>query len=181
MPVGGGKIFAAEKVVVTQPTEGDFKAFSAVCTHQGCVVAKIERRGHRLHLPRQQVLDQGRLGGERSGHQGARGAEGHRRRRRDHVSLTPPPSSALTVSTGHGASSRMCWAVLPVISLPTGDAARSPITIRSASLVHGGAEDRLGGGLPVGRLQHLVLDPGLGRARRRSRRCPAALAKLGWE
>ena len=27
---------------MTQPTEGDFKAFSAVCTHQGCVVAKIE-------------------------------------------------------------------------------------------------------------------------------------------
>jgi Rieske Fe-S protein len=41
VPVGGGKIFAAEKVVVTQPTEGDFKAFSAVCTHQGCVVSKI--------------------------------------------------------------------------------------------------------------------------------------------
>ncbi len=42
VPVGGGKIFAADKVVVTQPTEGDFKAFSALCTHQGCVVSKIE-------------------------------------------------------------------------------------------------------------------------------------------
>jgi Rieske Fe-S protein len=42
VPVGGGKIFAAEKVVVTQPTKGDFKAFSAVCTHQGCVVAEIK-------------------------------------------------------------------------------------------------------------------------------------------
>ena len=28
--------------MVTQPTEGDFKAFSALCTHQGCVVSKIE-------------------------------------------------------------------------------------------------------------------------------------------
>ncbi len=44
VPVGSGKIFAGEKVVVTQPTEGDFKAFSAVCTHQGCVVAKIEAK-----------------------------------------------------------------------------------------------------------------------------------------
>lgn len=42
VPVGGGTIFDDEKVVVTQPTEGDFKAFTAVCTHQGCVVDKVE-------------------------------------------------------------------------------------------------------------------------------------------
>ncbi len=41
IPVGGGKIFADQKVVVTQPTSGDFKAFSAVCTHQSCVVADV--------------------------------------------------------------------------------------------------------------------------------------------
>jgi Rieske Fe-S protein len=41
IPVGSGKIFTAEKVVVTQPASGDFKAFSAVCTHMGCIVATI--------------------------------------------------------------------------------------------------------------------------------------------
>jgi nitrite reductase/ring-hydroxylating ferredoxin subunit len=40
--VGGGKIFASEKVVVTQPTEGEFKAFDATCTHQGCLVSKVQ-------------------------------------------------------------------------------------------------------------------------------------------
>jgi Rieske Fe-S protein len=37
IPVGGGKVFAGPKVVVTQPVKGQFKAFSAVCTHVGCV------------------------------------------------------------------------------------------------------------------------------------------------
>ncbi|QSR31486.1 (2Fe-2S)-binding protein [Nocardioides sp. S5] len=41
VPVGGGTIVDAEKVVVTQPTEGDFKAFSSICTHQGCPVTAI--------------------------------------------------------------------------------------------------------------------------------------------
>ena len=38
VPVGGCFVVAGSKVVLTQPTEGDFKAFSAVCTHQGCLV-----------------------------------------------------------------------------------------------------------------------------------------------
>jgi Rieske Fe-S protein len=41
IPVGGGKIFAAEKVVVTQPVKGSYRAFSAVCTHVGCLVSEI--------------------------------------------------------------------------------------------------------------------------------------------
>lgn len=41
VPVGGGAIYPDDKVVVTQPTKGDFKAFSAVCTHQGCVVSEV--------------------------------------------------------------------------------------------------------------------------------------------
>lgn len=42
VPVGGGYINVAEKVVVTQPTEGTFKAFSVNCTHKGCPVSAIE-------------------------------------------------------------------------------------------------------------------------------------------
>jgi Rieske Fe-S protein len=42
IPVGGGKVYDVEKVVVTQPKAGEFKAFSAICTHKGCTVAKVE-------------------------------------------------------------------------------------------------------------------------------------------
>jgi len=42
VPVGGGTILSADKVVVTQPTKGHFKAFSAICTHMGCPVGSIE-------------------------------------------------------------------------------------------------------------------------------------------
>ena len=41
IPVGGGKVFMSHKVVVTQPTKGVFKAFSAVCTHVGCVCNQV--------------------------------------------------------------------------------------------------------------------------------------------
>lgn len=41
VPVGSGVIDDDLKAVVTQPTEGDFKAFSYVCTHQGCPVTEI--------------------------------------------------------------------------------------------------------------------------------------------
>ena len=41
VPVGGGTVVETARVVVTQPVEGEFKAFSAVCPHQGCLVAEV--------------------------------------------------------------------------------------------------------------------------------------------
>lgn len=41
VPVGGGLVLKDAKIVVTQPMKGEFKAFSAVCTHQGCLVGKV--------------------------------------------------------------------------------------------------------------------------------------------
>jgi Rieske Fe-S protein len=41
IPEGGGTVFAAQKVVVTQPRKGEFKAFSAICTHQNCLVSRV--------------------------------------------------------------------------------------------------------------------------------------------
>ncbi|MDX3353017.1 Rieske (2Fe-2S) protein [Streptomyces sp. ME01-24h] len=41
VPVGGGTVITDKKVVVTQPQAGEFKAFSAVCTHQGCLVNSV--------------------------------------------------------------------------------------------------------------------------------------------
>jgi Rieske Fe-S protein len=41
IPVGGGKVYTAAKVVVTQPSKGKFMAFSAICTHVGCICNQV--------------------------------------------------------------------------------------------------------------------------------------------
>ncbi|WP_424214487.1 Rieske (2Fe-2S) protein [Streptomyces sp. BI20] len=41
VPVGGGTVLKDEKLVITQPTAGAFHCFTAVCTHQGCLVNKV--------------------------------------------------------------------------------------------------------------------------------------------
>ncbi|MDF3299640.1 Rieske (2Fe-2S) protein [Streptomyces tropicalis] len=43
IPEGGGMIFKEPAMVVTQPTKGEFKAFSSKCTHQGCPVTGISK------------------------------------------------------------------------------------------------------------------------------------------
>ena len=49
VPVGGGKIYKSQKIVVTQPKQGEFKAFSAVCTHRGCTVGSVS--DGKIHCP----------------------------------------------------------------------------------------------------------------------------------
>jgi len=39
--VGSGVVYDGPKVVVTQPSEGDIRGFTAVCPHQGCLVSEV--------------------------------------------------------------------------------------------------------------------------------------------
>lgn len=41
IPEGSGVIFADQGVVVTQPTAGQFKGFTNICTHQQCPVTEV--------------------------------------------------------------------------------------------------------------------------------------------
>ncbi len=65
IPVGGGKIFKEQNVVVTQPTAGQFKAFSATCTHMGCTVSTVENGviGCNCHFSKFSVADGSVKGG----------------------------------------------------------------------------------------------------------------------
>jgi Rieske Fe-S protein len=42
VPVGSGVFLEGKRLVVTQPTAGDFHAFIAICTHQGCNITDVE-------------------------------------------------------------------------------------------------------------------------------------------
>ena len=49
VPVGSGVILKDQKIVVTQPQKGTFRAFTAVCTHQGCTVGTVS--GDQIECP----------------------------------------------------------------------------------------------------------------------------------
>ncbi|MFI1175824.1 Rieske (2Fe-2S) protein [Streptomyces melanogenes] len=42
IPVGGAKLYREQRLMVSCPAKGEYKAFSAQCTHAGCVLDKIE-------------------------------------------------------------------------------------------------------------------------------------------
>jgi Rieske Fe-S protein len=41
IPVGGGAVFPDRRVVVTQPSPGEFRGFGIVCTHDGCELDRV--------------------------------------------------------------------------------------------------------------------------------------------
>ena len=41
VPTGGGVILDSDGIVITQPTAGEFKGFTNICTHMGCPVSNI--------------------------------------------------------------------------------------------------------------------------------------------
>ncbi|HUC35541.1 MAG TPA: Rieske (2Fe-2S) protein [Acidimicrobiales bacterium] len=42
IPLGGGIVLASAKVVLSRSKTGDVHGFSAVCTHQGCIVGTVQ-------------------------------------------------------------------------------------------------------------------------------------------
>ncbi|MFI1951734.1 ubiquinol-cytochrome c reductase iron-sulfur subunit [Streptomyces xinghaiensis] len=45
VPVGGARLYREQRVLVSRPAEDEYKAFSAVCTHQRCVLSAVEGTG----------------------------------------------------------------------------------------------------------------------------------------
>ncbi|WP_189537388.1 Rieske (2Fe-2S) protein [Streptomyces roseolilacinus] len=42
VPVGGARLYREQRLLVHRPAPGEYKAFSAQCTHAGCVLDRIE-------------------------------------------------------------------------------------------------------------------------------------------
>jgi len=65
IPVGGGKVYKDQHVVVTQPEAGQYKAFTSVCTHNGCDVSTVRNNviGCACHKSNFSALDGSVKGG----------------------------------------------------------------------------------------------------------------------
>ncbi|MFI0789364.1 Rieske (2Fe-2S) protein [Streptomyces lydicus] len=44
VPVGGARLYREDRLVVSQPTKGRYKCFSAKCTHAGCILSDVEKK-----------------------------------------------------------------------------------------------------------------------------------------
>ncbi|MFD7104067.1 Rieske (2Fe-2S) protein [Streptomyces celluloflavus] len=44
VPVGGAKLYREDRLLVSQPAKGEFKCFSAKCTHAGCVLSEVDKK-----------------------------------------------------------------------------------------------------------------------------------------
>ncbi|MDI1464376.1 Rieske (2Fe-2S) protein [Catellatospora sp. KI3] len=49
VPVDGGKVYETAQVVVVQPQQGVYKAFTSVCTHRQCQVGSVA--GNQIACP----------------------------------------------------------------------------------------------------------------------------------
>jgi nitrite reductase/ring-hydroxylating ferredoxin subunit len=49
VPVGGGLVLASQLVVVTQPKSGEFKGFTAICSHRHCLLGTVSNGA--VHCP----------------------------------------------------------------------------------------------------------------------------------
>ncbi|MCK1796462.1 Rieske (2Fe-2S) protein [Streptomyces sp. XM4193] len=43
VPVGGARLYRDDRLLISQPEQGKYRAFSAVCTHGGCVLSSVEK------------------------------------------------------------------------------------------------------------------------------------------
>lgn len=84
VPVGGGKVYPDQRIVVTQPTAGQYKAFSARCTHAGLPGRPGQEQPDPVPVPRQPLQHRRRHGRRRPGAEPAARLPGLGGRRQAH-------------------------------------------------------------------------------------------------
>ena len=143
VPEGGGAIFADQGVVVTQPSAGEFKGFTNICTHRQCPLAAVtDTINCNCHGSRFSIEDGSPVNGPATA---AAGRDGdHRRRGRDLPGLSRPLGS---VDQGGGAG------VAEPLVAATSPAVEPGVHEHPRVVVPPGAEQ----GADPGLLDHLAL------------------------